>query len=254
MRLITAIAILATAIAGCQQTPEPPKVPLSQMNASPAGGQPGAQGAADSPSGTVLEALSAPPYTYLRLKTAAGEIWAAVPAGTFERGETVTLAGAILMAKFESKALKRTFDEVYFGTIAGADGQGAGAAAGAAPGAGTPPAVQATVGKVARAAGANARTVGEIWAQKASLEGKTVTVRAVVVKYNSGVMGKNWIHLQDGSGDPKAGTHDIAVTTLDPAAMNATITITGTVRLNRDFGAGYVYPVIVEDAKVAREM
>ena len=32
-----------------------------------------------------------------------------------------------------------------------------------------------------------------------------------------------------------------------------TITITGSVRTNRDFGAGYSYPVIVEDAKIVRK-
>lgn len=104
-----------------------------------------------------------------------------------------------------------------------------------------------------KASGADARTVAELWAQKANLAGKSVSIRGVVVKYNEGVMGKNWIHLQDGSGDSKAGTHDITVTSLDGAAMNATITVTGTVRTNKDFGAGYNYALIIEDAKVVKK-
>ena len=59
--------------------------------------------------------------------------------------------------------------------------------------------------------------------------------------------------MQDGSGDATRGTHDIAVTTLDAAALGDTVTITGTVRTNRDVGAGYTFAVIVEEAKVARQ-
>jgi len=105
---------------------------------------------------------------------------------------------------------------------------------------------------VEKATGADARTVAELWAQKARLEGKAVTIRGVVVKVNDGVMGKNWIHLQDGSGDAKQGTNDITVTSMDRAAKGETVTITGTVRTNRDFGSGYAYPVMVEDAKIVR--
>lgn len=110
--------------------------------------------------------------------------------------------------------------------------------------------MDAKIDKVDKASGADARTVSELWAQQGALAGKTVSVRGVVVKYNPGVMGKNWIHLQDGSGDAAKGTHDITVTSMDAAALGATVTITGTVRVNRDFGAGYSYALIVEDAKV----
>ena len=80
-----------------------------------------------------------------------------------------------------------------------------------------------------------------------------MTIRGKVVKYNEGVMGKNWIHLQDGSGDAGQGTNDLTVTSLDAASVSETVTITGTVRTNKDFGSGYVYRVIVEDAKVAKK-
>ena len=108
------------------------------------------------------------------------------------------------------------------------------------------------VGTVEKASGADARTVAETWAQKAALVGKTVVIRGTVVKYNENVMGKNWIHLQDGSGTVALGNNDITVTSLDGAAKGATITIKGTVRTNKDFGAGYSYAVIVEDAKVLK--
>jgi hypothetical protein len=116
--------------------------------------------------------------------------------------------------------------------------------------AGAPPAPDAQVAPVAKATGADARTIAELWAKKDRLANTVVSVRGTVVKYNAAVMGKNWIHLQDGSGDAATGTHDITVTTLDAVTVGATVTITGTVRLNRDVGAGYTYAVLVEDAKV----
>lgn len=234
---------------------EMPKDATHAGVAAPApGATPGAAPASgEGLSGKVLERLDASPYCYLRLKTAKGEVWAAVPEAKIEKGADVTVANPMLMSNFESKTLKRTFAEVYFGTLATA-----GAAAGAAP-AGNPhagvaqtaPAIE--VGKVDKATGADARTVSEVWAQKASLKGKSVTIRGKVVKYSAGVMGKNWLHLQDGSGDAKKGTNDITVTSKDEAAKGDTVTIKGTVSTDKDFGAGYTYAIIVEDAKVVKK-
>ena len=235
--------VLATAVVGCQsKTPEPGKTPISQAPAE----------APAELAGPVIEQLNAPPYIYVRIKTAKGDVWAAVPEGKVENGAVVTVLNPMLMTKFESKSLKRVFDEVYFGTLAPASA-GSRSPTGTSS-AGTPPsAAPVTAGKAEKATGADARTVSELWAQSASLVGKTVSIRGTVVKYNEGVMGKNWIHLQDGSGDAKQGSNDIAVTSLDGAALGETITIKGTVHTKRDFGAGYSYAVIVEDAKVIRK-
>jgi len=265
MRSALPILLVASAIIGCNSS----KTKGSDaVVAAPT--QAGAMGAAAAPTatgitGVVQERLEAAPYCYLRLKTAKGDVWAAVPEAKIEKGTEVTIANPMLMANFESKTLNRTFAEVFFGTIAPA-GAPAGAAAGAAAPAGMPAGMpganphagvaQGTtveVGKVDKATGADARTVSEVWAQKASLKGKTVTIRGKVVKYNAGVMGKNWLHLQDGSGDAKAGTHDITVTSQDPAAKGDTVTIKGTVFLDKDFGSGYSYAVIVEEAKVVKK-
>ena len=206
--------------------------------------------------GTLVERIAVSPYVYLRLKTATGELWVAVLEAPLTVGAQVTVYNALLMEQFESKTLKRTFDRIYFGSLdaPGAiptEMAGTGIATGAEPNsAGAPPAVDAQVAPVAKATGANARTIAELWTQKDRLGNTVVSVRGTVVKYNAAVMGKNWIHLQDGSGDATKGTHDITVTTLDAASVGATVTITGTVRLNRDVGAGYTYAVLIEDAKV----
>ena len=245
MRRPAALLSLALIVAACAKGKEPDKVPLGTVAAAPVAA------AGDELTGTLLEQIPAPPYVYLRLKTANGDAWAAVNQTQLPIGEPVTVYGVILMEQFKSTTLNRTFDKIYFGSLTPPDAPPAGMAGGAAPASvGTPPAVDAKVGTVAKASGADARTVSELWAQQGALAGKTVSIRGVVVKYNPGVMGKNWIHLQDGSGDAAKGTHDITVTSMDAAALGATVTITGTVRVNRDFGAGYSYPLIVEDAKV----
>jgi hypothetical protein len=235
----TLFFVLAALITGCDQ-----KIP--QSGNVPLGAAPPTEGAL---TGTVLEQLPAPPYLYLRLKTEKGEVWAAVDGGPVENGSQVTVASAMLMKNFESTTLKRTFPEVYFGTL-GASGRGA-ATAPRNPHTGTAPtAERMDIAKVEKATGADARTVAETWAQKAALDGKSVTIRGMAVKVTEGVMGKNWIHLQDGSGTVGQGNFDITVTTLDKATAGETLTLTGTVRTNQDVGAGYVYAVLIENAKV----
>lgn len=96
-------------------------------------------------------------------------------------------------------------------------------------------------------------TVGEIYSGKADLAGKPVTLRAKVVKYNPQIMGKNWLHLQDGSGDDKAGTNDLTVTSKTTAKVGDTVLVKGPLTLDKDFGYGYKYKVIIEDAKVSVE-
>lgn len=105
--------------------------------------------------------------------------------------------------------------------------------------------------KVDKATGENGYTVAEIFADTTGLDGKTVRVQGKVVKFNSQIMGKNWIHLQDGSGDPLNNTHDLVITTsAQPPKDKEIITIEGVVRANQDFGAGYRYEVLVEDARI----
>jgi hypothetical protein len=114
--------------------------------------------------------------------------------------------------------------------------------------------VPADVGdvKVEKAGGPDARTVAEILKGKGDLKDKPVVVRGKIVKYTPGVMGKNWMHLQDGSGSAKDGTNDIVVTTLDEAKRGDVVLVKGVVRVDRDLGSGYFYKVLVEDAKLQK--
>lgn len=104
-------------------------------------------------------------------------------------------------------------------------------------------------GKVERAPGG--KTVAEIYAQRAQLKDTQVSVRGRVVKYSSGILGKNWLHLRDGSGQ-EGKDNDLTVTTTDQASVGQVVVVTGPVHLERDFGAGYSYAVILEDARVSQ--
>ncbi|MDD3814583.1 MAG: DNA-binding protein [Desulfocapsaceae bacterium] len=105
--------------------------------------------------------------------------------------------------------------------------------------------------KVEKAAGENGYTVADVFTNNTKLDGKTIRVQGKVVKFSPNIMGKNWIHLQDGSGDPLKNTHDLVITTsAEPPKDKDVITIEGIVRANKDFGAGYSYVVIVEEAKI----
>lgn len=248
------------------------------------------ESADDKIQGKIIETISVPNYTYLRLSptrpnkpNAAGDIWAAVSTADVKVGQVVTVVGAQRMDGFTSSTLKRTFETIYFGSLEdtakasepklppGHPDIGAGPR-----GAATEPSVmpphgatqdmilgqhgspivggdQVSVGKVERASGALGHTVSEVVNGRSQLAGKKVRVRGVVVKSITGVLGKTFLHLRDGSGNSASGDNDLAVTTVQQAMVGSTILIEGTVITDKDFGSGYTYRVLVEDARVVSE-
>ncbi len=200
--------------------------------------------AASAVKGEVLETMNAGGYTYLRLKTKGGETWAAVNQAPVRQGAGVTIENPMVMHDFESKSLKKTFPKILFGTLGVASANQDMAAAHSSLAKPT----DAKDIQVAKASGTNARTVAEINAKSVELKDKPVLLRAKVVKYNPGIMGKNWVHLRDGSGSAADNSNDILATTSSKTKVGDVVTVQGTVRINKDFGAGYAYKVIVEDA------
>jgi hypothetical protein len=224
--------------------------------------------AAEAIEGQVLEVLQVPNYTYLRLGAkAASGTWVAVPTTSMALGASGRVSDAMKMTDFTSTALKRTFSVIYFGTL-DTDRP----APGAAPPLGTPAwsqdphlnprdldsagaagAPHAPLGPVAvktvdRATGPSGRTVAELCAQRTELAGKTVRIHATVVKATPGVLGHTYLHLRDGSGDPAAGTHDVAATTDATPVVGDIVVVEGVVALDRDIGSGYKFPILVENA------
>ncbi|BCO26988.1 hypothetical protein MIZ03_1875 [Rhodoferax lithotrophicus] len=207
--------------------------------------------AADAPmansvvSGEVLETKDVDGYTYLRLKTKDGETWAAVNTTSVKRGAKVTIENAMVMNNFESKTLKKTFPSIVFGNLAGTTTGGKETMA--AHGNQVKP-VDTSPIKVAKASGANAYTVAEVVTKATTLKDKPVQVNGKVVKVNNGIMGKNWVHLRDGTGSESNASNDILVTTNTSAKLGDMVTASGTVRNDKDFGAGYSYKVLIEEA------
>jgi hypothetical protein len=196
-------------------------------------------------SGTVLETMDAANYTYVRVKTASGEIWAAASTFNVKVGDEVVVPLENPMEKFHSPSLNRDFPIIYFASSITHAGEPAGAATGSAStGESAPP----LIARVPPAPGG--LTVADIWATRKALAGKTVTVRGRVVKFNGGILGLNWMHIQDGTGVVKDGTHDLTITSNAETRVDAVITVTGTVVLDKDFGAGYAYVVMLQNATV----
>lgn len=274
------VAVLAAVAMGCtkdEKAAAKPVVPTAPVvaPAAPTAAAPTGQAApaAEGLKGTVAERLEAPNYTYLRLTTAQGEAWAAVPTTTVAVGAEVVISNPMPMENFASKTLNRTFPLVYFGASADAPGAAPAAAAPHGDLGGQPaqpqlggamggmmgggvmapkPAADLANVKTAKATGPDARTVAEIYAQKAALKDKPVTVRAKVVKVTTGVLGKNWLHLRDGSGGDATQDNDITVTSVDVAAINDEVTVKGVVHLDKELSPQYQFPVIIEDATISK--
>lgn len=240
---------------------------------------PKASAAANIPtmSGTVMETMDASGYTYMLVESGAQKTWVAIPATTIEKGAEIKYYEGMVMENFTSKTLNRTFDAVVFSsglvdketdtkpqlpTVAANDSFSA--AVEAEKSTSTPaPVVEMSGGSVGaiapleditieKAAGANGYTVEEIFTKAKDLSGKKVQVHGKVVKFSAMIMGKNWIHLQDGTGNPMQNSHDLVVTSSETVEVGNIVTIEGALAADKDFGAGYKYAAIVEDATVIK--
>lgn len=106
--------------------------------------------------------------------------------------------------------------------------------------------------EVEKAEGDSSYTVGELFAAGADLDGQSVRVRAQVVKFSPAIMNRNFIHLQDGSGNPAERTHNLVATSDETMQVGDIVTIEGVLAADKDFGAGYVYQVILEESRVVQ--
>ena len=203
--------------------------------------------------GTVVETMNAAKYTYVRVKTASDEVWAATGQFDVKVGERVTVPLEMAMENFHSQTLNRDFPAIYFVSQITREGETASPATGQSPhGTIRPAAADAAPVTTPLEPPAGGTTVAQVWATRQSLAGKRVTVRGKVIKYNAGILGVNWLHIQDGTGDAAGKTNDLAVTTAEVANVGDVVTATGTIAIDKDFGAGYAYPVIMEKSTLTR--
>lgn len=251
-------SLILAGSSGCKKAPPPPPTTGSSGATQGSSGQPGGAVRQQGLHGEILETMDSGGYTYLKLKTTQGEVWAAVRKSAVSKGQRVTVVGAQPMKDFQSRTLKRTFPLIYFGQL----GRGGQAARSMSPHGGNPHAAgrkgdgrkkrgsarEAFDKPLPKATGANARTVAEVHAQRTALAGKTVLLRGKVVRFSRNIMGKNWMHLQDGTG--KTDDFDLTVTTQATAKAGDVVLVEGTVKTDVNLGAGYFYKVLVEQATV----
>ena len=227
--------------------------------------------------GTVLETMDAAGYTYAKIKEGDNVYWIAGPKTTVAVGDAISFTEQMVMKDFTSKTLNKTFDYLVFAnTIVPADAHTAAAAhkAAALPASKEahncddcgskdsnssqkkPQATQQAVsphGDMTAAATAeiikieklpNGFTIEELYTQKSDLNGTVVSFNAKVIKVSKNIMGKDWVHLQDGS-----TANDITATGLNTTVnVGDTVTAKGTLKTDVDFGYGYFFPVIMEES------
>ena len=216
-------------------------------------------------------------YTYLNLKDSTGRIWAAIPKTSVETGDEIELANIVVMKDFHSRVLDKTFAKILFAVLSNESnahrppsnmempartmtGMPSGMMSGAMPH-GNVPGAETGSGKsrampqgirVIKATGDHAYTIEEIYAGKKALAKSPVKIRAKVVKFLPDIMGKNWIHIQDGTGNAEEMNNDITVSTTETADVGDEIIVQGTLSVDKNMGAGHVFAVLIEDVSVEK--
>lgn len=209
------------------------------VGAAGAHGMGARDGAAPGLTGEVVETMDTGNYTYVRVRDGTRTVWAATERFAVKVGDRVTVPPGMVMKKFESPSLGRTFDELYFVDFISAEGA---APAGAVGHAASPTeSVQAVVAQPD-----GGLSIAEIYARRAELVGQEVTVRGRVVKSTQGVLDRNWLHLADGTGEGDG--RDVTITTEASARVGDVVTARGRVSVDEDLGHGYRFPVLVKDA------
>jgi hypothetical protein len=177
---------------------------------------------------TVEEVLQAEKYTYLNVKENEETFWIAVPGQEVTVGEKVAYKGGLKKKDFESKEFKRVFETIYL--VSGISKGG-----------------QASPGKdISQVEGSI--KIKDIITNPSKYEGKTIIVAGLCAKVNPQIMGKNWVHLKDGSADD----YDFTITTQDNIPVGSNVAMKGIIYLDKDFGAGYVYEIIMEEATIIK--
>ncbi len=203
-----------------------------------------------------LEKINTSQYTYLLVNENGAEIWLAFPLSEVKTGETYYYANEMLMNNFVSKELGRTFEKIYF--IQGVSSEPPSKEIGMQEKNVNPQPLQENTAHTGSAAVKTEKlqiriepaktglSIADLISKKEKFAGKKVTIKGKVAKFSPEIMGKNWVHIQDGS--EYNGSYDLTITTLDKANVGETVTFEGTLSLNKDFGAGYQYDVLLENA------
>jgi hypothetical protein len=247
--IIAVVAIAIVVIMQMQSSEELPQTAAAPGFEDPHAGH--AHGSDDPYRGKVMETMDAGGYTYVHLDTGKEKIWAAGPQTAVEKGSEISFPEGMQMTNFHSESLDRTFDAIFF---VSEFHTGAETATAPSTPPGHPPVTSSDADKIdvsGITVPDGGTSIESVHSDRSGLTGKRVLVRGKVVKFTPGVMGKNWIHLRDGTGSE--GTNDLTVTTDATVKVGDIVLARGVVATDKDFGFGYAYDVLVEDAEVSLE-
>jgi hypothetical protein len=185
--------------------------------------------------GTVIDTVNGGGYTYMYIEEDGEKFWIAGPQIYIKSGVTVNFLEQVWMSNFNSKALGRTFDRILFvGSVIVVSSEAKEKVQVASPSKGA-------------AAAAKTYTIKEIFSKKDKLKGQMVRVRGNVVKVSEAILGHNWVHIKDGTGGE--GSDKIVFRSKkQTASVGSTVIAQGRFETDVDYGFGYFYPVVVEDA------
>ena len=215
--------------------------------------------AGDNQKAKVKEVIQTSNYTYLRVEKNKQEQWIAVGKMEAKEGDVVYFEQGMEMTNFKSPELGRTFESVLFVNeisdepiVHSAMPGGMGSEMGQQPLGSKPekPVLEKLDIKIEQPAGAT--SISDLYAKKADYAGKPVTVRGQVTKVNVNIMDRNWVHIQDGTSSGE--DFDLTVTTNDVPKVGDIVTYSGTFSVNKDFGYGYSYTIILENGEVVKSM
>ena len=189
----------------------------------------------------IKEVLEAGGYTYLRVIENGHEEWLAIVKSNIISGKIYSYEDAAPMKNFKSRELEKTFDEVLFVAKLTLKED---------PTAIVEKKKSTLYKKVKSISEKEIVTLSDLYKYKESFEGKTIRIKGEVTKFSSNILGKNWIHLEDRS--IKQGKNDIVATIDEEIKVGDKISIEGKITTNRDFGSGYKFEVMMENAKIIK--
>jgi hypothetical protein len=198
--------------------------------------------------GVAKEVIQTTNYTYILADMDGKKIWLAGPKFDAIVGQKYYFVQNMVMENFQSKELNRIFDTILFVQEINTDPVFFKSQSQTSNQSQTDykPNIKITKQDIKINHEKGITSISDVFLNKEKYEGNSITVKGVVTKYNPEIMNKNWIHLQDGTDNN--GQFDLVVTSLVNTKLGDTLTLTGKLALNKDFGYGYKYDVLLEDA------
>lgn len=198
----------------------------------------------------VAEVIQTSNYTYLDVEENGNRYWMAIAKNDVAPGQLMYYNSGLPMSNFESKELDRIFEQILFVQVVSDNPN---------PESTLAPMERAMVNKSAGekkqveiAPVTGGLTLEQVYDQREQLAGKEIVVKGIVTKYNPAILNRNWLHIQDGT--EKGKNYDLTITTNDETKVGEIVVFKGTLNLNVDFGSGYAYDLILENATLQKEM